>query len=374
MRPTARATFAPPSTRTSSHVLRAVALVLLAGIVAGGGFAIGLRAGSGQQPDPSGALRTLVERSGSAVVYSEFGDSVDTIWAADPADPTQRVEIGAAPHMAGYGVFPSLSPDGKYVAYTLANGAAADLWLLDIASGTTRRLATGVDVHGTPVWSQASDSVVVRRGGSSAEDAPVSSELVRVDLSGNISTVASEAAGLYPIGYAPDGALYYAGLSSAGTDLERAGAKIAHLSDGIARDFALSSDGSRLAYVASGGAAGMAVNVIDLGAGAAGASTSAGPGFHPVFAPDGSLTVGRLGGVNGGVAGASATTSGFDIPLSWSPDGSYLVVRHFENASTADPGPSWLWAVAANGERRRLSDISDVAIAGWLTEGASTSQ
>ncbi len=372
MRPNARSRDNTPFMPNRSWVLRTVGVALLACALAGAGFAIGLRAGSGQQPDAAGALQALLQRSGSAVVYSEFGDGADTVWAANPSDPNDRIAIGQAPHATGYGVFPSLSPDGKYVAYTAQAGAQADLWLLDVSSGKALRLTGGVDLQSAPVWSNGSDAVVVRRS-SGGENAPVSSELLRVDLAGGVTTLASAAAGLYPIDFSPDGALYYASLAAGGTDLNVTSAggveKVAHLSDGIARDWALSPDGKRLAYIAKGGAAGFAANVIDVGAGAAGAAvtSSRGPEFHPVWAPDGTLTVGRLGELlDGGGATAGSAGSGFDVPLSWSPDGAYLIVRHFEGASTADPGPSWLWAIDANGQRRQLSDTSDISIAGWL--------
>ena len=381
MRPIARPRHKPHSTPTRSGVVRAVGLTLIVCAVAGAGFAVGLRASSGQQPDASGTLRALLRRGGGAAVYSEFGDSADTIWAANPSDPNDRVALGSAPHAAGFGVYPSLSPDGKYVAYAAQTGAGAELWLIETASGNSRRLASGVDLQSTPVWSNDSAAVVARRSNGGDEKTPLSAELLRVDLQGNVSSVASAAAGLYPIAFAPDGTLYYASLSTGGTDLERAGGNsgehVAHLSDGIARDWDLSPDGTRLAYLTPGGA-GFAANVVDVTDGKSGGiASSSGPAFHPIWAPDGSLTVGQLGGssagaalrvaVDGGAASAlPSASSGFDVPLSWSPDGRYLIVRHFEGASTADPGPSWLWTIDPSGQRRRLSDISDLAVAGWL--------
>jgi hypothetical protein len=362
-----------PSALVRRPVIRALGVVLLACAIAGVGFAIGLRADAGEQPDPSGDVRALVEQSGSAVVYGEFGDSADTIWAANPSDPSARIALGTAPHAAGYSVFPSLSPDGKYVAYTAAtSGTQAGLWLLDIGAGSSRQLASGIDLRSTPVWSNASDAVVVQR--SSADESTPSAELLRVDLTDGVTTIASAAGGLYPIEFAPDGALYYASLSTSGTDLNVAvagGSKtVAHLSDGFARDWDLSPDGKRLAYLAPRSAGGFAANVLDTATGeSGGVASSSGPEFSPIWAPDGTLTVGRPGQlVVGEGAAAGSQGSGFDIPLSWSSDGAYLIVRHFEGASSADPGPSWLWSIDASGQRRKLSNISDVAIAGWLTK------
>lgn len=356
-----------------TRVIRALGVALLSCAIAVVGFAIGLRAGAGEQPNTSGDLRALIERSSSAVVYSEFGESADTIWAANPSDPSDRVALGTAPHAPNYGVFPSLSPDGKYVAYTAASaGNQADVWLLEATTGNAHQLTTNVDLQSTPVWSNASDAVVVQR--SSDDASTPNAELLRVDLAGGTTIIASAASGLYPIEFAPDGALYYASLSPSGTDLSVAGASgsksVAHLSDGIARDWDLSADGKRLAYLAPRSAGGFAASVLDTTTEESGGiASSSGPEFSPIWAPDGALTVGRLGerlDRNGAAAGSEG--SGFDVPLSWSQGGPYLIVRHFEGASSADPGPSWLWTIDANGQRRKLSDISDVAIAGWLQQ------
>jgi hypothetical protein len=184
-------------------------------------------------------------------------------------------------------------------------------------------------------------------------------------------------------------------LSPSGTDLARAPAgggggaePVAHLNDGFARDWHLSPDGRRLAYLgqalANGGVTFIA-QVLNLSTGAVqaplGEARSA--QFNPIWEPGGALTVGRLDAAGGSLArlsvddGGLATTAallplsggagaGFDVPLSWSPDGLHLAVRSFEGASVSDPGPSRIVVLSANGERHELSPVSDVVIAGWL--------
>jgi hypothetical protein len=344
-------------------------LVTLA--IAAAGFAFGMRAGADEQSDRAAELAALIERAGTALVYSEFGGGTDTVIAANPADPDDRVALASITHAPNFGLKATVSPDGQYLSYSAATSPSrADLWLLDLTGGTALRLLTEVDLE-EPVWSKDSDAVVVRRGGGS-DEAPTS-ELLRVDLSGGVTSVASAAAGLYAIDFDADGALLYTSLDASGTDLNIAGStgtkKIADLSDGIARDWNLSNDARSLAYLAPRAAGGLAATVVDVATGESGGVASGDdPSFNPIWAPDGSLTVGRLGRTlgEGGVAGSSS--QGFDVPLSWSPNGAYLVVRNFEHASTADPGRSWLWVIDANGQRRKLSDFSDVAIAGWLQQ------
>jgi Tol biopolymer transport system component len=394
--------------RRHSWPARALAALLVLGALAlGARLGLALHGQATGEPAGAAALDALLARSSTAVVFSEFGVESDTLWAASPADPSDRVLLGTAPHAPGFSVFPSLSPDGAHVAYTALpagasdalSGSTARLWLLDVASGATRLLADGIDLRSAPVWSPASDAVVVRRSTGSE-----SGELLRIDLNGSTETVVAQATGLYPIDFSPDGGvLYYATLSAAGTDLMRAtlstagaaGAPqpVAHLSDGIARNWRLSPDGKQLAYLAAapaGAPTAYVVKVLDLATAAVRTPLGAGAGaqFNPIWDRNETITIGRVSDseraplrlsvdgsarltTSGGPAAGAplpAPTTGFDLPLSWSPDGAYLVVRAFEGASPADPGPSHVVAVDPAGRRRPLSPQSDVEIAGWLRQ------
>ncbi|OGO52189.1 MAG: hypothetical protein A2148_02905 [Chloroflexi bacterium RBG_16_68_14] len=357
---------------------------------------LGLQAIGGGQPAASAGRPALPQTEGPLVVYSEFGQTADTLWAADPNDPTNRAQIALVEHAWGFGIFPSLSPDGAHIAYTVlpagggqdGSDARAELWLLETATGERTRLAQDIDLLSTPVWSPDSASMVVRRS-QWQDGAGGSASLLRIDLAGAATEVAAADAGLYPIDFSPDGAwLYYAVLSPSGTDLARAptvGSEtetLAHLSDGVARDWHLSPDGTRLAYLAQtpkGAETTFAAEVLHLATGTvqtplAGAAVAQ---FGPAWERDGSLTIGRLdsdGPVRLSAGGTRLSEAlpapppggGFDVPLSWSPDGTYLAVRGFQDSSLADPGPSWVMVVSRDGARRQLSPLSDVVVAGWL--------
>ena len=374
--------------------------LLLTAVAAGAlalalGLTFGLRGQASDTPGVSGRLQSLLQAAGPLVVFSEFGEEADTLWAANPDDPADRFQLGRVSHAFGYGITPALSPDGKHVAYTVlpADGASAELWSLDTASGKNSRLAQGVDLMTGPVWSPASDAVVVRRGVWS-EGGSASVQLVRVQMNGAEAQVASAEADLYPIDFSPDGArFYYAVVTSTGTELAQAPAAgggpaqtVAHLSDGFSRDWRLSPDGTQLAYLGQAPHnAGVAfvVQVLDLqtrqvAAPLAGAGAAL---FNPLWERDGLLTVGRVDGggapvgiaMSGVDAGPPAQSllrqaggRGFDVPLSWSPDGVHLAVRSFQGSSAANPGPSYVEVLASDGGRQRLSPLSDVIIAGWL--------
>lgn len=403
----------------ASRTARAVAvLVALTVVTIGAGVGLTLRGHASGGPSGAGALDALLTRSHNVIVFSEFGVDSDTIWAANPSDPTDRVELGAAPHAGGYSIFPALSPNGAYVAYTALGAGAADssdsstgqLSLIDVKSGATRVLANDIDLRSAPVWSPASDAVVVRQANGTSD------QLLRVDLSGPSAgsgqgatqTIAAADAGLYAIDFSPDGALYYASLSASGTDLMRAATSpgvagapqaVAHLSDGIARNWHLSPDRTQLAYLAqapAGSATAFVAQVLDIESGSAQTplGADAGAQFNPIWDNTDAITVGHVSGneraalkiaADGGPSAASGQAPsagsgqaaagsplpspaiGFDVPLSWSPDGAWLIARAFEGASPADPGPSHVVAIVSSGARHQLSPQSDIEVAGWLT-------
>jgi hypothetical protein len=370
-------------------------------VAAGAGISLRVRGQASDDPSRAPQLQAAAQQAGAAlVVYSEFGLESDTLWAADPDDPTQKTSLGAVAHAYGFGIFPSLSPDGEHIAYTRlppdANAdSPAELWVLNVDDGKTKRLSEGVDLPGTPLWSPDSEAVVAQRSSWDEAAGTGSSELLRIDLDGNEQVVAASSDGLYPVGFSPDGgSLYYVALSEAGSDLGRAGAQggsaevVAHLSDGFSRDWRLSPDGTQLAYLAqapAGANVAFVAQVLDITA----KQTQAPLGaeveqFAPVWEANGSLTIGRLDGQPGADAparlrsagsGAFATSSlpglpaaqrGFDVPLSWSPDGGALALRTFQGSSASDPGASRVEVIGSDGARRPLSTLSDVTIAGWL--------
>ena len=387
----------PPRTQTSSapqlpHAMRSALFVVLAFIVVAVG-AVVLRStllGSGEV-DASAELALLREEVSPLLVYSEFGQWADTVWAADPDDPGHRAYVASIEHRSGFGISASLSPDGTTLAYiVLPRGASrsdpAELWTKEIGTTNSKKLAEDVDLLTDPVWTPASDAVVIRR-----PTGIETSNLVLVDLDGNESTLTQGIAAPFPIGFAPDGqSLYVATLSASGTELVRVprgggtAAALTQLSTGFSRDWSVSPDGRQVAYLAqtSGNSLSYTAEVYDVdGDETRGAVAGlSGSQFNPVWHPDGGLTVGSapateaagamvhaLSDGAGGTAGVLAgPETGFDVPLSWSTDGSYLIVRNFEGDSASDPGPSHVVIINSTGLRLQLSAQSDVLVIGWL--------
>jgi Tol biopolymer transport system component len=389
-------------TKGAVRVLRgtgkaAVAVLVFGALATALWFGIGALKGSSNVAAKAGSSPLLI--------YSEFGRNSDTIWIASADDPARRSKVTTVDHAPEYGILPSLSPDGERIAYTVlpsagpaAIDAPAEVWLMDRNGRNRKRLAADADLSIAPVWSPDGAAVVFRR--SSNSDSGGRFQLVRVTRAGVQTKLLDIADGLFPVGFAPNGALYFTRLSTAGTDLgviQPDGSvtmTVAHLSDDFARDWHLSPDGNRLAYLAprqNGNDVSYGAVVIDLNPGAvvrqflvAAAPAGQGDEFNPIWRPDGSeVTIGRLTSNAGGgspilqmaAAGSPATTAlaappqGFDVPLAWSPDAGYLAVRYFEGNSVTNPGRSWVTVVGGDGSRRTVSPNSDVVVMGWADSG-----
>jgi len=108
--------------------------------------------------------------------------------------------------------------------------------------------------------------------------------------------------------------------------------------------------------------------------------------LRPVWFPDGRLTVGVLASAGGpgslaiiSLDGTSVTylaqpDSGFDTPLMWAPDASWLAIQHNAGSSLANPGAQSLVLVSQTGQRITIMegfDNSNVdAVLGWVAPSA----
>jgi hypothetical protein len=120
----------------------------------------------GQTPSPT----PLPPETAYQFVYREFGETEDVIWRALPEDPTQRVEMARIPHRAGFGIKPSLSPDGTKLAYLSlpehalsAQSSEAQAFLLDFETQETVMLAEFLDLMFAPLWSPDGKQLYFRR-------------------------------------------------------------------------------------------------------------------------------------------------------------------------------------------------------------------
>ena len=164
------------------------------------------------------------------------------------------------------------------------------------------------------------------------------------------------------------------------------------LTDQPVQDYRLSADKTKVCFVAGGLAeTGDLLNqafYADLGAGAVQPVPDAGlpPGdrLSPVWHPGDSsrLAVGFLpqGAMPGGVALVNLAGGppqflplpqrGFDVPIAWSPDASFLAVTNYTGLGLANPGEAELDLLAPTGQRVVVATGADSstaeAVIGWF--------
>jgi Tol biopolymer transport system component len=396
------------------RILAAVlAVVVLAGLGVGG-WALANQLledddGPGT-PTPSPTATPGATASGTAVteglrlLYREFGDEADILWMGAAADPQTSEAIASIEHAPGVGISATLSPDGEKIAYLVLTTPGRDeqteaqAWVLDVDRGKPRFLVERVDRGSRIVWSPDSKSIIVRRNGPMGGIGRTAS-LVQVDVSGGSETLLMEAGDileLFAIGYSSDGkSLYLARITIQGTDFEALPAMggtpevLVHASDQPARDWHLSPDGDSIVFLArqaTDSRIAVRASVADLVGGGVPQPLSsfaedldAGDHFNSVWHPDGDrIAVGRSPADGASTAAvvslsdgelAEATPGpqrGFDVPLGWSPDGSYLVVRSFEGSSAAQPGREHLVIMELGKGRAEVDDGGTLDFIGWV--------
>jgi Tol biopolymer transport system component len=87
--------------------------------------------------------------SNQLVWYDREGKTLETVGAPGPVSD------------------PSISPDGRSIAFTRQTGTTSDIWTRDLARGTDLRLTSDASGNMVPVWSPGGDRIVFRsnRGG-----------------------------------------------------------------------------------------------------------------------------------------------------------------------------------------------------------------
>lgn len=364
--------------RRSMTVLAAVAAVVLVG----GGVLLWRLRSAPSTP------------TGPRLVFAEFAPTADRIYLAPAADPAQRTLVTTVDHVAEWGLNPALNLGGTKLAYTVLPASTvrpqadshAELWLLDVTTAQRQRITGDADLRVPPVFDATGSALVYRSSASGGRQS-----LIRIDVAtGTRRPVveADTAFGIFPVGFARDGALIYASLSNEGTDLLAVAPggtprRLLHASDQLARDWRVSPAGDAVAYLAPVVGAERVtyrLHVARLDGSAPGrlGADAAGEQYGAAWRPAGdAVTVGQQ--PNGAPAASAATLPlsgsaptlltapprGFDHPLTWSADGSALAVRSFDGISAAAPGHETT-AVIVGGQRRVVSGPAEIIVFGWV--------
>jgi hypothetical protein len=249
----------------------------------------------------------------------------------------------------------------------------ASLVVVELESGTMRKIASGVDYLQPPVWTRDGAGVVVSRSAATGPLASVSLARAMTDGSGEAElATAAGVLGAYPVGFDSAGRFLHVVIDGRGSTLYRDGGELALLSDGITRDWRLDGDATALAYIETRTDGGLKYlgRAIELdgavaahGAADAGAGESLGVAWRvgdarPIF--------GREPGGAGAVAAQGTASIGFDVPLLYSADGQALAVQRWTGRSFDEPGEGSLELVQSGGGRISLDGYA--RFFGWAVK------
>ncbi len=353
-----------------------------------------------ERPAPARAGGTGPAGTGTgrpSALLSEFHGTYTLLLLATGDGLADRHRLTRLDHAPNWAPRLAVSPDGSSVAYTLLPAQArapeteAELWVLPLRGGGARRIAVGVDLRTTPIWSPDGARVVTLRP---VQEAGGASSMVVDEIAvpgGTRRDLARGAGGehLFPVGYTPDGRTFYlvrfardATVIEAVDTGSGAGRAVARLAPGVVRDVRLAPDGARLLLLALEGApARYRARVIDLATGAVHDALEGvtreedvGVAWRPGGA--GTVTVGSVtlsGGrvvlVDGQERTVTAREPGFDVPVAWSPDGRFLALRAFSGADTEHPGVEQPVLVDVEGRRQPVRGAGPIEFIGWLANG-----
>lgn len=281
----------------------------------------------------------------------------------------ERLYPGAALHIRG-----KASPRADRLAILSVETPAAEaqLTFVDVSSGE-KRVAGGAYSHVSEVaWSR--DGLRVAVAGA---DRTTVMEVDSVSLDATLLASFPGARQVSPVGYSVTGRrLFVVVVDQAGSTLwsvEGASAsRLSSLSAGLTVSWALSRDGSRLAYVDVRGVgeqryAGRTILI------ATGEILSAGPTGDQLGAAwrPGS-EIADFGGPGGSfqLFGAEQPGPSYVVPVEWSPDGSWLVASIYSGANEGRAGPEASLELARPGEPVRvpLAEDGPATLLGWVQD------
>lgn len=309
---------------------------------------------------------------GAYLVGARAGEFDDTILVAPADDPTNWTEIAKVEHLSGYSPTGAVSPDGRSVALVVADAGtpahpAASLLVVELESGAVTRVATGVDELQTVAWAPSGEVVFTRNlSPESARTAVTFSAVDPATLAERELGRVEDVLGAYTVGFDPEGRLVAVAIDNRGSTVLRDFAEVQSISAQITRDWRLSPDGAQLAFIESDVTYGLRYEArlvsLDGGLSAAQAPVGGTQALGVAWSPAG-VTFGREPAVvAANDPSAQQVAGGFDVPLSYSPDGAFLAVEHWDGASFAAAG-RLRYEVVAGANRTTVSGVS--AIYGW---------
>ncbi len=274
----------------------------------------------------------------------------------------------------------SSSPVGDTVAVLSVSPSFspyASLNLVSLPWGETRAIDQTLDYLSPLAWSPDGSRLAARHSSLPDEAGRISVQIVEITNARGAATVVAgfeNAFEVVPVGYSLDGnRLFIVVLDQSGSTLwaERDGKvqRVVSLGAGRTRDWALSPDGSRLAYIEAVGAGERAYagRTLIIATGAVSNSIATANQFGAAWMPGSQVPV--FGGPGGTLhLSESSEDGGYVVPQRWSPDGSTLVGAIYttsaENAGASAPSIEFVTTV----RRTRLTEEPGASFIGFVRD------
>lgn len=307
-----------------------------------------------------------------SVAYFDHADGRDILMVRRAVSGAAPLPIVSFSRFLNFRARGGASPSGDTVA-VLSVGeratSAAALTLVDLRSGEARVVPGGFGYLSPLAWSPDGERLGVL-GHSASQGAPV---LVEVDVTSASIVSASRfdsAIDLAPVGFtAASRRMLTVVVDPGGSSLWSVQAgdavRIAELSPGLTRDWVLSPDGARLAFVERVGVGGRRYfgRVLMLASGtvqrAPGEEGLLGAAWQPGVAAPG------FGGPGGSLRLAHQPSDGYLVPRAWSPDGHTLVAAVFSSAAAGEEPVIQL--INTDGWRMPLGN-ENATFVGWVQD------
>jgi Tol biopolymer transport system component len=283
------------------------------------------------------ASGTGVAAAPGAIVYSVSTNGRDEIFVRNVEGDSPARRIAAFTYVYDLHLRGATSPSGEHLAVLHIDGGAgpaASLSLIDLRTSERQDVAGGFDYLSRVTWSlDAERLALVRR--AEGTDPARGFALVEVAAGTRATSdlhVFTSALEVAPLAYREDGSLLVAVVDDEGSTLwtfkEGKGAvQGPRFSSGLTGDWTLSPDGDRLAFIEH-------LGIGDRNRGGRVLSIATGRITAPSATADQTGAVWRPGspvpdfGGPGGTVGLTVDDGGaYLVPISWTPDGRYLVAN-----------------------------------------------
>lgn len=265
-----------------------------------------------------------------SIAYSVPAEGgVDHLFVRDAAPGAEPELVAVIPHFPGFHARGSASPLGDRVAVlSVTSGVFASLYMVDVAARETTAVPGSLDYLSALAWSPDGQRLTAVQ--SSAEDGNRVARVLEVDVAAGAARMVAEFRNPFavaPVGYSIDGErLFVVVVDETGSHLwERRNGEVrrlAELSPGRTRDWALSPGGSRLAFidVLGGGSRTYVGRVLTIATGAISTQPAERDQVGAAWEPGSPVPV--FGGPGGALAlEEPGPEGGYVVPLDWAPAG-----------------------------------------------------